>query len=346
MRIRSLAMAASAIGFAVGATPALAAQGPPPPPRAAGGQQVTQLAANLHTPTAFAYGHGTLFEADAGPDTKGTPKGGVFMIKGGTATELASPIRFSAGLAWHKNALYVSGGVLTKAGPTWQIQRWSGFNGTKFASQKVLYTAPKGFQGFNGIAFGPDGRLFVGSDVGLLNDNDHGPATISPNVYEIQSMTASGKDVKTFASGIRQPWQMVFPAGSASPLVSDLAPDKGKFKQGLDQVLKVGAGDDFGFPDCSPLAGKPCADVPPAFATFSPHTDIMGLAIIGRTLYMSSFAGIGAKAKAGEVLSMPLSGGRPRPVLTGFVAPIVGLGAHGSTLYVGELTGQVFSVRP
>jgi hypothetical protein len=34
------------------------------------------------------------------------------------------------------------------------------------------------------------------------------------------------------------------------------------------------------------------------------------------------------------------------PVLTGFVAPTVGLGAHGDTLYVGELTGQVFSVQP
>ena len=30
--------------------------------------------------------------------------------------------------------------------------------------------------GFNGIAFAPNGRLFVGVDVGLTNNNDHGPA--------------------------------------------------------------------------------------------------------------------------------------------------------------------------
>jgi glucose/arabinose dehydrogenase len=349
MRIRSLATAAATAAAALGGlgvSSAIAAQGPPPPPKATGGQKVTMLAAGLHTPTAFAYGHGTLFEADGGPDSSKVPQGGVYAIKHGTATELKSPLVFSAGLAWHHGALYLSGAYLGKAGPTWVIEKWSGFNGTRFASQKVLYTAPKGFGGFNGIAFGPDDRLYVGDDVGLTDGNDHGPATTSPHVYEILSMTAAGKDVTTFASGIRQPWQMVFPVGSSSPLVSDLAPDKGKYRNGLDQVLKVSSGDDFGFPDCSPLMGTPCPDAPAAFATFTPHTDIMGLAIIGHTLYMSSFAGIGARAKAGEVLSMPLSGGTPKPVLTGFVAPVVGLGAHGATLYVGELTGQVFSIRP
>ena len=37
----------------------------------------------------------------------------------------------------------------------------------------------------------------------------------------------SGKDLKVFASGIRQPWQFVFPAGWSVPLVSDLGQDKG-----------------------------------------------------------------------------------------------------------------------
>ena len=73
---------------------------------------------------------------------------------------------------------------------------------------------------------------------------------------------------------------------------------------------------------------------------------MMGLAIIGKRLYMTSFSGDGGKGPGGEVFSMPLSGGPLKPVLTGFVAPTVGLGATAATLYVGELTGQVFSVRP
>jgi hypothetical protein len=43
---------------------------------------------------------------------------------------------------------------------------------------------------------------------------------------------------------------------------------------------------------------------------------------------------------------MPLSGGPVKPVVKGFVAPTVGLGVHGGSLYVGELTGQVFKVTP
>ena len=51
--------------------------------------------------------------------------------------------------------------------------------------------------------------------------NDHGPAK-TPYVYDILSLNANGKGIKVFATGIRQPWQMVFPAGSSSPYVSDL----------------------------------------------------------------------------------------------------------------------------
>ena len=43
---------------------------------------------------------------------------------------------------------------------------------------------------------------------------------------------------------------------------------------------------------------------------------------------------------------MSLKGGKYTPVATGFVAPTVGLGVHKGTLYVGELTGQVFSIKP
>jgi hypothetical protein len=77
-----------------------------------------------------------------------------------------------------------------------------------------------------------------------------------------------------------------------------------------------------------------------------PHTDIMGLAIIGSRLDMTSFTGPGGKGPGGEVLSMPLTGGAVTPVVTGFVAPTVGLGVDGGTLYIGELTGQVFSLTP
>jgi glucose/arabinose dehydrogenase len=345
MRARTAALiVATIVSTGAVATSAVAA-GPPPPPTATNGHQVQLVASGLHTPTSFAFGAGQVFEGDGGAETASPPNGGVFVLKNGTGTLIPGSPVFVGGLAWHKGALYVSGGVLTAKGPKWQIQKWTGWNGTTFTSQKAIYTAPKKFQGFNGLAFGADGRLYVGVDVGLLNNNDHGPSTISPYVYDILSFNANGKGLKVFATGIRQPWQMAFPKGSSSPFVSDLGQDKGA-KNPPDFVLRVHQGDNYGFPSCNWTSGSKCTGFTKPFQQFGPHTDIMGMVIMGNRLYMTSFAGPKGKGPGGEVLSMPLKGGSTKPLLKGFVAPTVGLGGNGGWLYVGELTGQIFRVRP
>ena len=346
MSHRPLKVLAATLACSLLPVAAAQAAGPPPPPKAAGGKKVTLVAAGggIATPTSFAFGAGQVFEGDGGPNSNGPPMGGVFLLKNGTGVKLDGSPAFVSGLAWHKGALYVAGGTPTSAtAASFTIQKWSGWNGTSFASQKAIYTAPKKFQGFNGIAFGPDGRLYVGVDVGLLNGNDHGPANLSPDLYKILSMKADGSGKKVFASGIRQPWQMVFAPGSKNPLVSALGQDKGA-KNPPDFILQVHQGDDFGFPTCNHTVAAKCKGFAKPFKTFAPHTDIMGMVIIGKKLYMTSF--LGTTGKAGEVFSMPLSGGKLTPVLTGFVAPTVGLGGNAGTLYVGELTGQVFSVKP
>jgi glucose/arabinose dehydrogenase len=269
----------------------------------------------------------------------------VFVLKGGTGTLIPGSPQFVAGLAWRKGALYVSGGKITATGAKWQLQKWTGWNGTTFTSQKVIYTAPKKFQGFNGIAFGADGRLYVGVAAGLLNHNDHGPSTLSPYLYDILSFNANGKGLKVFASGIRQPWQMAFPKGSSSPYVSNLGQDKGA-KNPPDFILRVHQGDNYGFPACNWTSASKCKGYTKPFQQFGPHTDLMGMVIIGKRLYMTSFAGPKGKGPGGEVLSMPLKGGSTKPLLKGFVAPTVGLGGNDGWLYVGELTGQVFRVKP
>jgi glucose/arabinose dehydrogenase len=347
MRGRTAALiAASVVSTGAVAGAAVAASGPPPPPKGVHGAVVKQIATGLKTPTSFAFGGGNLFEGDGGnSEGSAPPNGGVNLIKGGTATPIPGSPQFVAGLAWKQGTLYVSGGSLS--GPTsakWQLLAWSGWNGTTFTKRKVVYTAPNKFQGFNGLAFGPDGRLYVGVDVGLLNGNDHGPAK-TPFVYDILSIKPNGKGLKVFATGIRQPWQLAFPKGSSAPLVSDLGQDKGATNP-PDFVLKVHQGDNYGFPHCNWTKPKACKAFAKPFKQFSPHTDIMGMAIIGNRLYMTSFSGRGGKGPGGEVLSMPLTGGPVKPVVTGFVAPTVGLGEHGGSLYVGELTGQVFKVKP
>jgi glucose/arabinose dehydrogenase len=325
--------------------------GAPAPPKSPTGKTVTQVAAGggLATPTSFAFGDGQVFEGDAGQETNKAPNGGVFLLAHGMAEKLAGSPGYVSGIAWHGGSLYVAAGSLTgKNQATWTIQKWSGWNGTRFASQNAIYTAPEKFQGFNGIAFGPGGRLYVGVSVQGTNNNDHGPADTSPYLYSILTMNDNGTGLKVFATGIRQPWQLAFAPGSGSPFVSALGQDKPAKLNPPDFVLKVRQGDNYGFPQCTQIVPQKCKGYAKPFQEFPAHSDIMGLAIIGDTLYMTSFVGLHptAKSQGGEVLSMPLSGGKITPVLTAFAGPVVGLGAHGNTLYVGELTAQVFSVQP
>src|SRR5580704_14640587 len=126
----------------------------PPAPKSTNGHKVTLVASGLMTPTSFAFGDGMVFEGDGGnSEGSAPPNGGVYVLKNGHAVKLASPIVFVAGLAWHNNKLYISGGELANGRPSWRLWAWSGWNGKAFTVQKTLYVAPAKFDGFNGIGF-------------------------------------------------------------------------------------------------------------------------------------------------------------------------------------------------
>jgi hypothetical protein len=327
----------TAAAVAMGVLSAGAEAAGPPPPTSSNGNAVQQVAMGLGTPTAFAFTKGAVFESDAGSQS-GSPgpkvMGGVYLLKNGTATRLPGSPPVSFGVVWHKGTLYVS--TLGK------ILAWSGWNGKAFSKHRVIYTAPRRFTGFNGLGFGANGRLYVGVDVGPMGKFDHGPAR-TPYAYDFLSLKPNGRGLKVVATGIRQPWQMAFPAGSSSPFVSVLGQDTpaSVANKAPDFVLRVKPGQDYGFPACNWVKRKACRGFARPFKFFSPHTDVMGMAIAGGRLYMSQFGAV----HPARVVSMPLAGGAVKPLLTGFVAPIVGLGINGKWLYVGELTGQVFRVR-
>lgn len=319
--------------------------GAPPAPKSTNGHKVELVASGLKTPTSFAFGDGEVFEGDGG-NSKGSapPNGGVYVLKNGKALKIPSVLKFVAGLAWHDGRLYISGAELTSKGPSFMLDSWGGWNGTNFGSRRTIYIAPKGFDGFNGIAFGADGRLYVGVDVGLTDGNDHGPKSTSRFLYDILSIRTDGTDVHVFATGMRQPWQMAFGKGSDAPYVTDLGQDKGA-KNPSDFILHVKAGQNYGFPTCNHTNSAACRGYATPFRTFAPHTDPMGIALCGSTLFLTSFAGPHGKGPGGEVYSLSLRGGSLKPLITGFVAPVVGLGLHAGYVYVGELTGQVFRLK-
>jgi glucose/arabinose dehydrogenase len=308
-------------------------------PTATNGKPVQLVASGLMVPTSFAFGDDAVFEGDGGNSSK-VPNGGLYVLSGGKATKVSTTPKliFVGGLQFHNDALYVSGATLGAKGPQFQILTFKNWNGTTFTSQKVIYTAPSKFQGFNGLGFGANGRLYVGVDTGLLNNNDHGPASTSPYLYDILSMSATGGQPDVFASGIRQPWQMAFPSGSDSPFVSDFGQDSAA-KNPPDFLLRVTAGQNYGFPECNWTSATACAGYAKPFKTFAPHTDVGGVAIVGDNLYLSEF-GFAAPLRPPGVVSLPLSGGGSPTTLVRLPqeAVIVGLAANGDYLYFGIKT--------
>jgi hypothetical protein len=163
-------------------------------------------------------------------------------------------------------------------------------------------------------------------------------------VYQILSVGPNGHHLRVFARGMRQPWQLAFPAHSNSPYVTDLGQDSGATNP-PDFILRVKQGQHYGFPTCNHTSAAACKGFAKPFRTFGPHTDLMGIGLHHSRLYLTSFLGEQGAGPGGEVFSTSVKGGGLKPLLTGFVAPTVGLGIHGDYLYVGELTGQVFRVR-
>jgi hypothetical protein len=308
-----------------------AAAGAGPSPAAANGAPVALFASGVPTPTAFAWDGSTMFVGEGPADPNMTP-GGLFTLPNGAPTRVPGSPDNVYGLAWHYGSLYVS------AGPT--IEKLSGWDGTQFASIKTIWSGSPKFYRFNGIAFGPDGRLYAG--LGLKEpDFDHtkDPYPLSQAVV---SMTAAGKQLRILARGIRQPFQLTFPPGSRWPYVTDLGQDAGAIPP--DEIVVAKPGQNYGFPTCTWLILSKCKGfVRPKFL-LPAHASPMGIGSIGHTLYVALFNGIGDNGFNPEVVTIPAGGGTPTPFLTGIDNWIIALGIHAGKLYVGDVNGQVFEV--
>lgn len=97
-----------------------------------------------------------------------------------------------------------------------------------------------------------------------------------------------------------------------TPLVADLGQDAGT-KNPPDALLNVHAGDNYRFPKCNWTSAAPCTGVPTPRRFFAPHTDVGGVAIVDRTVYLSEF-GMGGHPPA--IASTPLSSGAVKPYVT------------------------------
>jgi glucose/arabinose dehydrogenase len=312
------------------ASTATAAQHGPPAPKAASGAQVQAIARGIPTPTSIAVGGGSVFVGAGGSEEAPKQKGGVFAVLGGQVRRVPHSPAVVFGLTYHDEALYVASGP--------DILRWSGWNGTSFADSKVLYRGPKGFDGFNGLAFGPDGRIYAG--VSLNEKDDHKQAT-GPYGQSVISLSADGRDLKVVAKGLRQPFQLTFVDGAKQPIVSVLGQDNLGKSEPPDYIVAASSGQNYGFPTCNWSKPGACAKFAKPLKLLPSHSSPMGIGAVGDTLYIALFGGTAGKP---EVVSMPAAGGALTPFLTGFAAPVVALGVNAGSVYVGDLTGTVYKV--
>jgi glucose/arabinose dehydrogenase len=324
----------AAAGLAAIAVAAVAAAaGPPPAPKAAGRQTVAVVARGVPTPTVFAFAGGQVFVAGFGDEQHPRITGGVYAIEQGKPVKLAGSPPHVFGLAYKARTLYVSAGS--------KILAWSGWNGTRFGKSRTVVRGPKGFTGFNGIAVASDGTLYAGVSVGDKKRDDYSKGT-TPYANDVVAVDPSTGKIRVAATGMRQPWQPVFVPGHAGPLISDLGQENLGKHRPVDRIVEIEAGADFGFPAC-PAKPASCARYARPFARFPAHSSPMGLGSLNGRLYLALFGGTG---KGPEVVAMSATGGRFTPFLTGFVAPVVALGVHAGKVYVGDLTGSIYSVRP
>lgn len=324
----TLALAPLAAGTA---SAARRSQGPPPPPKAVGGAKVKTVARGVPTPTQFAFGGGATFVAAAGAEDGSAP-GGVYLLKGGRATAIKGMPRMAFGVAWSKGTLYVASGP--------KIVAASGWTGTKFGSVRTIYTGPKGFTGFNGLAIGPDGLIYAGVSMGARGDARKVDA---PYAQSIVTVTTDGSEIETYASGLRQPWMLTFAPGQSAPLATALGQENLGRKQPPDYVIKAEKDQDYGFPACNWSKPDACATFARPLSLLPAHSSPMGIGVIGQKVYLALFTGTG---RGPQVVSVPLSGGnKVKPLLNGFAAPVVALGTNRGWVYAGDVTGAIYRVK-
>ena len=309
--------------------------GPPPLPKASNGAKVTRFATGVPVPTQVAFSGRNAFVAGA---TEGPFKGGLFVVKPGAkkAVKIPGTVKGAFGVAAKAGKVFVSSGR--------QVIAFARFDGKRFRARKVIYSGPKNFTGFSGLAIGPNGRLYAG--VALNQKHDH---TADPSKFgnSVVSMTRAGKDVKVVSTGLRQPWMMTFAPGVKDPFVSVLGQDLPANNGAPDLIVKAKAGADFGFPECNWLNEETCGEFSEPLVRLEtvpgPKDSLnqlspMGIGAIGQRLYVALFSGM-------QVATLKTDGSGFKPFMTGFVAPVLSVATHKGSVYVGDLTGSIYKVR-
>lgn len=289
------------------------------------GYTVTTYATGLTHPTAMSFG----------PDRRlyvSQDTGQIVSVVRGSrrprmfATKLAVPL----GLLWRGRTLYVS-----ESGKVETLRSGN-------ERRTVVSGLPYGEHQQDAIVAGPDGRLYLGSgstcDV-CVERNRRSAA--------ILSFRPDGSDLRVVASGLRNPYGLVF-AGSTLYATVNGQDNLGEGEP-AEMVVRVTRGANFGWPTCWPsyalrrLIGG-CSGVTAPIAYLEPHSSADGIAVWRRDLFVAEWGEYLHHTHGRDVVR--ISGGRVTRFATGFDHPLaVAVDPSGDLLVADWGRGTIYAIR-
>ena len=237
-------------------------------PFAPSGFRVETFARGLSHPTAMAYGpEGRIYVTES--------DGKLVSIARGTSKPLVllRRLRSPLGLAWRGRTLFIS--------EQGRLERTI-LSHSRLVSRKVLVSGlPFGEHQQDNVVFGRDGRLYLGSGSTCDACRERDPRSAA-----ILSLRPDGRDLRVYASGLRNPYGLAVQPRTGRLYASVNGQDKLGSRsdpEPADTLVLVKRGARYGWPRCWAdartlrLAGN-CAGVTAPAAYFEPHASADGLA--------------------------------------------------------------------
>jgi glucose/arabinose dehydrogenase len=289
------------------------------------GYQASTYATGLVHPTAMSFGpDGRLYVSE---DT-----GAIVSVVRGTRRPraFASNLVVPLGLLWHDGKLYVA-----ESGRVQLFTR----NG---ARRTVVRGLPYKEHQQDAIVAGPDGRLYLGSGSTCDSCVERDPRSAA-----ILSFRPDGSDLRVVASGLRNPYGLVFVGPSLYATVN--GEDKLGDGEPAEMVVRVRQGADYGWPDCWPsyalrkLIGT-CLGVTPPIAYLAPHSSADGIASWRGDLFVAEW-GEYLHTKHGRVV-VRIRRGHVTTFATGFDHPLaLAVSPSGDLLVADWGRGVIYAIR-
>jgi len=274
----------------------------------------TTVASGLGNVAALAVdGSGRLWAATASMSDDGTDA--VDLVIDGAPTKVIGDVHTPLGLAWIGDSLYVAQNK--------EVDAFSGFDGTSFATERTVVTFGDGVGELNELVQLPDGRLALG-----ISAPCNACTVTDPDAAAVVAFDADGTDLQKLAGGIRAPVGLTVHDGELLATMNQ-RDDLGDETPG-DWLAVVSAGQDWGFPDASPQ---------PPLAVLDEHAAVSGVAVVGDTAVVAEW-------NVGKVLAVSLEDGASTVLLDSLTHPMPVLAMPDGTVLVGDwATGTVLRLN-